>query len=291
MHQVEILDGGRAIGLSLEGVGRLRFHAIWLRDNAWDAATRAPGNGQRLITIADIPSEIRISAAGVEGNTLSLTFAPEGKTIAYDVGWLQAHSYDAERPRTTGWTAPELELWDAGLAAVPSASFTAVSSDRGELKRWLYGVRLLKVAALFGYIRETNYGKWFEVRTEVNPSNLAYTGLGLQAHTDNPYRDPVPTLQILYCLENSAKGGENMVVDGFKAATRLRAENPRGFELLSKHCARFEYAGSDGICLRARRPMIELAPGLFSTTTGVLSSVVRNSASARAVASFDEPGA
>ena len=75
MHQVEILDGGRAIGLSLEGVGRLRFHAIWLRDNAWDAATRAPGNGQRLITIADIPSEIRISAAGVEGNTLSLTFA------------------------------------------------------------------------------------------------------------------------------------------------------------------------------------------------------------------------
>ncbi len=213
----------------------------------------------------------------MEGNTLSLTFAPEGKTIAYDVGWLQAHSYDAERPRTTGWTAPELELWDAGLVAVPSASFNAVSSDRGELKTWLYGVRrfgfgkltggpvengaLLKVAGLFGYIRETNYGKWFEVRTEVNPSNLAYTGLGLQAHTDNPYRDPVPTLQILYCLENSAKGGENMVVDGFKAATRLRAENPRGFELLSKHCARFEYAGSDGICLRARRPMIELGAG------------------------------
>ena len=67
---------------------------------------------------------------------------------------------------------------------------------------------LFKVAALFGYIRETNYGRHFEVRTEVNPSNLAYTGLGLQAHTDNPYRDPVPTLQILYCLENSARGGE-----------------------------------------------------------------------------------
>ena len=37
------------------------------------------------------------------------------------------------------------------------------------------------VAALFGFVRETNYGKWFEVRTEVNPANLAYTGLGLQA--------------------------------------------------------------------------------------------------------------
>ena len=62
-------------------------------------------------------------------------------------------------------------------------------------------------------MRETNYGRNFEVRTEVNPSNLAYTGLGLQAHTDNPYRDPVPTIQVLYCLESSAAGGDNMVVD------------------------------------------------------------------------------
>jgi gamma-butyrobetaine dioxygenase len=94
MHGVEVLDGGRAISLAPEGGGRLRFHAIWLRDNAWDAATRAPGNGQRLITIADIPSQIRISAARVEDNSLSLTFAPEGKTIAYDISWLRAHSYD-----------------------------------------------------------------------------------------------------------------------------------------------------------------------------------------------------
>ena len=276
MHQVAILDGGRAISLAVDGGAKLRFHAIWLRDNASDAGTRASGNGQRLITIADIPSQIRISAARMEGNTLSLTFAPEGKTIAYDLTWLQAHSYDQGMARETGWTAPEIELWDSGLAHIPSASFNAISSDRGQLKKWLYGVRrfgfgkltdgpvesgaLMKVAALFGYIRETNYGKWFEVRVEVNPSNLAYTGLGLQAHTDNPYRDPVPTLQILYCLENSATGGENMVVDGFRAASRLRAENPKGFDLLTKYCARFEYAGSEGICLRARRPMIELAP-------------------------------
>ena len=64
---------------------------------------------------------------------------------------------------------------------------------------------LIQIADLFGYVRETNYGKWFEVRSEINAINLAYTNLGLQAHTDNPYRDPVPTIQILYCLENSAQ--------------------------------------------------------------------------------------
>ena len=276
MHHVEILDDGRAISLTLEGGARLRFHAIWLRDNAWDAGTRASGNGQRLITLGDIPSRIRISAAWVEGNTLTLTFAPEDKSIAYDLSWLQSHSYDQDMARKAGWTAPEIELWDGGLIHIPSANFNSVSSDRGQLREWLYGIRrfgfgkltggpvesgaLLGVAGLFGYVRETNYGKWFEVRTEVNPTNLAYTGLGLQAHTDNPYRDPVPTLQILYCLENSAKGGENMVVDGFRAAQRLCAENPKGFDLLTKYCARFEYAGSDGVCLRSRRPMIELAP-------------------------------
>ena len=51
-----------------------------------------------------------------------------------------------------------------------------------------------------------------------------------------------------------------MVVDGFAAAQRLRAENPEGFDLLANHCARFEYTGEEGVCLTSRRPMIELAP-------------------------------
>ncbi len=275
--QFEILDGGEALALDLPGKGRRRFHAIWLRDNAWDEATRAPGNGQRLITLGDIPADTTIASVRADGKQLHVTFRPEGRTIAYDLGWLADHSYDNAPSRVTGWTGPEIETWDATLgAAIPVGDFTAVSRDREALATWLAGVRrfgfgklvggpvasgaLFEVASLFGFVRETNYGRHFEVRTEVNPSNLAYTGLGLQAHTDNPYRDPVPTLQILYCLENSAEGGENMVVDGFRACERLRAENPRGFDLLSGHCARFEYAGSAGVCLRSRRPMIELAP-------------------------------
>ncbi|WP_082407274.1 TauD/TfdA family dioxygenase [Mesorhizobium sp. 1M-11] len=275
--QIEILGEGEALALDLPGKGRRRFHAIWLRDNAWDETTRAPGNGQRLITLGDIPAGTSIASARAEGGQLHVTFQPEGRTIPYDLHWLADHSYDSEANRVAGWTGPDIETWDATLgAAIPIGDFSAVSQDQQALAAWLAGVRrygfgklvggpvesgaLFKVASLFGYVRETNYGRHFEVRTEVNPSNLAYTGLGLQAHTDNPYRDPVPTLQILYCLENSAEGGENMVVDGFRACERLRAENPRGFDLLAGHCARFEYAGSAGVCLRSRRPMIELAP-------------------------------
>ncbi len=255
----------------------LRFHAIWLRDNAGDPETRAPGKGQRLIALRDIPADTIISSAAVKGDALEVGFAPEGKTVAYDLGWLAAKAYDRTPVRQRGWTAAGIEVWDARLMAdVPVGDFAELSRGGAKLRKWLgqvnrYGFAkvvngpvedgaLFRIVDLFGYVRETNYGRHFEVRTEVNPTNLAYTGLGLQAHTDNPYRDPVPTIQVLYCLESSAAGGENMVVDGFAAALRLRAENEDYFNVLVDHAARFEYAGDKGVCLTSRRPMIELAP-------------------------------
>lgn len=215
---------GRILTLSEAGQTAARFHAIWLRDNAWDAATRAPGNGQRLITLADIPSDTHISAASVDGDSLTLVFQPENKVIPYDLQALLEQRYDQPHTQKPGWTAPNVEPWDARLmGAVPVASLPQVQSDPHVKKAWLaqvarYGFgkltdgpirdgALFDVVDLFGYVRETNYGRKFEVRTEVNPTNLAYTGLGLQAHTDNPYRDPVPTVQVLYCLESSAAGG------------------------------------------------------------------------------------
>ena len=165
---------------------------------------------------------------------------------------------------------PIAHPWAAELADdVPTGDFIELLQDDVALCHWLglvkrYGFgkvingpiedgALFKLVDLFGYVRETNYGRHFEVRTEVNPTNLAYTGLGLQAHTDNPYRDPVPTVQVLYCLESSAAGGENMVVDGFSAVKRLRTENRQYFDVLADHCARFEYAGETGVCLTSRR--------------------------------------
>ncbi|MGI9389173.1 MAG: 2-trimethylaminoethylphosphonate dioxygenase [Boseongicola sp.] len=253
---------------------RHRFHAVWLRDNALDPETRSPGNGQRLIALGDVPADTRISAAAIAGHDVSITFAPESKKVAFPMAWLLEHAYD-HTDAFTGLLPDYATTWDAELP-VPSYDFRAVSENPSVRRNWLAAIRqygfaqitagraetgaLFDVVDLFGFVRETNYGRHFEVRTEVNPSNLAYTSLGLQAHTDNPYRDPVPTLQLLYCLENSATGGDSIVVDGFAAALQLHEEDPDGFALLSGYAARFEYRGSDGIVLRSRRPMIELGP-------------------------------
>ena len=269
-------QGGSVLTLHTDNVD-LRFHAIWLRDNAPDPQTRAAGNGQRLIALRDIPAETHMAEAAITDGALTITFAPEGKTVSYSLDWLLANAYDTEAEQTAGWLAKDIVPWTADLQPnVPTGQFPVLTERGSAFAAWVdqvarYGFgkieagpveegALFKVVDLFGYVRETNYGRLFEVRTEVNPTNLAFTGLGLQAHTDNPYRDPVPSIQVLYCLESSAAGGENMVVDGFACARRLQEENPAYFDVLAQYCARFEYAGEEGVCLTSRKPLIELAP-------------------------------
>ena len=274
MSRVTVEPGGTVVQLCL-GNEIMRFHAIWLRDNAQDDETRDQINGQRLIALKEIPSDTWVSDARVEADSLVITFKPENKVIRYDFDWLMENNYDEVKNLKRGWISQDHETWDSYLAFVPSCDFDKLIKRNKLTLKWLADVRkygfgkitngpitegaLFKVIELFGYVRETNYGKHFEVRTEVNPSNLAFTGLALQAHTDNPYRDPVPTLQLLYCLESSAAGGENMLVDGFKAITRLREENEEYFDLLSNYSARFEYKNNKDVHLKSRRPIIELS--------------------------------
>ncbi len=276
LRTVDTDHSGDVLSLEFTNGDRARFHAIWLRDNALDPETRAPGNGQCLITLADIPTDTKIAAANIADNCVVLRFSPEDKEVSFPATWLRDNAYDRAEPSLFGHVdAAAITTWNRTQDA-PCFDYEQARSDPATRKAWLAAIErfgfakmingptesgaLMDVIDLFGYTRETNYGQYFEVRTEVNPTNLAFTGLGLQAHTDNPYRDPVPTLQLLYCLENSAEGGDSIVVDGFRAAERLRESNPEGFNLLAGYPARFEYKGEAGVVLQSRRPMIELSP-------------------------------
>jgi len=276
---VKVINSGKAIILSRKDGSSLRYHSTWLRDNANDPKTRDKNNGQRLISISDILVNSYIKSASLDKKhkNITLKFLPKKKQVKFSSSWLESHAYDKKQNNLKVWIDPDLKTWTkASLKRVPIINYKTAKSNKKLFIRWLkslnyYGFAkmtrcekksgtLIQIADLFGYVRETNYGKWFEVRSEINAINLAYTNLGLQAHTDNPYRDPVPTIQILYCLENSASGGDSTVVDGFNAAVRLKNENPDYFNLLSKYCARFEYNGDKGAHLQSRRPIIELSP-------------------------------
>ena len=233
-----------------------RFHPLWLRDNCPCPECRHP-SGQRLLDTRLLPDDLAVVA--VAGTTVSFS---DGHTSVFDPGWLRAQAVDAPRARC---------LWGAELQEkLPVYRHVEVTAGGSALRDWLAAVDELgfailtrgptepgtvtRVAELFGFVRETNYGRLFDVETIVNPTNLAYTGLRLGAHTDNPYRDPTPTLQLLHCLSSSAEGGENTLVDGFRVAADLPSED---LEVLVTHPIRFRYADAETE-LEADTPVITL---------------------------------
>ena len=94
MYKIDINEDGSIATLTTNAASPAKFHAIWLRDNAWDPKTRAPGNGQRLIALRDIPANTHIGKASITNDKVQLTFEPESKTVEYDIQWLLEHAYD-----------------------------------------------------------------------------------------------------------------------------------------------------------------------------------------------------
>jgi gamma-butyrobetaine dioxygenase len=256
-----------------------RYPAIWLRDNCPCPECAVPGSGQKLFGITDLPrpDELRIEHVDQNADDASVTvvFAPDGHKSRYERAWLQEHRPDSQaRPRDDRAEDAKV-LWQAAdLAdAVPEADWEAFAHDPAERARCLesllikgfaliHGVpgrdrAVLDVAKLFGFVRVTNYGELFEVRVEENPANLAFSSLPITPHTDNPYRDPVPTIQLLHCLTNAAEGGDSGLVDGFHAAAKLRQTAPEAFALLTHTPVTFRYADAEAD-LAATNPLIGL---------------------------------
>ena len=235
------------------------FYYVWLRDNC-SCPKCCHANGQRLLEAASIELEIRpTSAEVVDDSALEITWADVEHSSTFSASWLRAHSYPKEEsPKRL----PSGIRWDAkSMLALPEASYRDVSTSDEALGRWLemiasYGFAILrevpivsgavtKVVALFGYVCETNYGTVFEVESVADPNNVAYTNLPLTAHTDNPYRDPVPSLQLLHCMTSDSIGGDTTLVDGFRVAEALREQQPEAFNQLTTIPVRFRFQDRD----------------------------------------------
>jgi len=253
-----------------------RFPAVWLRDNCDCPECRDPVSRQKLFGIEQLPATLAVAAVEEdEDDVLTVHFAPDGHRSVFAWHWLLAHALDGygPDPRTEDakmlWAAKDLDL-DEAVGAWPR--FLDHASHREDclesvLRLGFVLLRdvpvrpgaVLEVARGFGFVRETNYGPLFDVVTRPDAPNLAFTSLPIAPHTDNPYRDPVPTMQLLHCLANEADGGDSGLVDGFAAAARLRAEAPDAFAILTQTPVTFRYT-SPGVDLIANAPLIAVDP-------------------------------
>ncbi len=230
------------------------FLYVWLRDNC---PTSRHKNGQKTIetnslSLLATPEQVSVNELGV----LEIAWKEEDHVSFFDVEVLKRKSQPTEKWRSI--IPGYVSTWGADLdLGVCSADFLDYMQDENALFETLssviaYGFVRLKNAPLepqtvreavkrFGYVRETHYGREFHVRVDADPENLADSALPLSPHTDNPYRDPVPTLQLLLCLENEIPGGETILVDGFRVADRLYDASLAQFDLLANTPVSFRF--------------------------------------------------
>jgi len=255
----------------------LGFPAVWLRHNCPCPDCRDPVTGQRLLKITDIRSGLVATVTAQDDTEVVVTFAPGGHRSVFRRDWLAAQAANDPDPRTEDGKV----LWRAADRPAPhTADWAAYSTDDRVRADCLdavarYGCALLRgapvapgtvltIAGTFGFVRETNYGRLFDVRVEPDPDNLAFTSREIAPHTDNPYRDPVPTIQLLHCLRDARSngntaGGDTGLVDGFAAAATLRATDPKSFGVLTGTPVPFGYIDKETE-LTARQPLISLSP-------------------------------
>ncbi len=259
--RVEIAAEGRALSMQWNDGFSETLPAVWVWDNVDEAFD--PTTGQRRRSVSELDFALTLETASRDADALIL------RTLTGGEARLSLTRLIARRGEVT---APVRWLGPDGLEGLTPVSADAFLNEAAALREVLsrlvqFGLVILTGAeagpgvvetlvARFGFIRETNYGRLFDVRSEAAPSNLAYTAHALDLHTDNPYREPVPTLQLLHAIRTDEHGGESCFVDALAHAEAMEAEAPDAFALLARTLVDFRYAAPDGAVYQARRPII-----------------------------------
>ncbi len=260
MQQLEsaaIVD--RSVRLGWSGGGASSLDGFWLRDNCRCGQCRHPGNGQKLYEIVDLPSDLAVVEAVVGSDRSLRVIWSDGHHSDFTESWLASH--DLSAAARAGRRIP-VRLWGREIGNdLPIGDWPAILANPRDELAWLelyaalgFGIlrnvpirpgMVAEVGDRLGFVRVTNYGRLFDVISVPNPTNLAYTAVGLGVHSDNPYRHPSPGVQLLHCLESGAPGGDTLLVDGFAAAEALRLEEPAAFELLTSVPMTFRFADAN----------------------------------------------
>ncbi|CAH3127713.1 unnamed protein product, partial [Porites lobata] len=269
VQNVQQAGGSRMLNVTWNNDTVSRFPFVFLRDNCQCSECFHESSLQRTYdTFNKLDMDIQPQRVEVlqNGEEISITW-PDKHVSLFSSQWLRSRQATEQANTTMERSSLQREgvrVWNNNKlqGKIPSYRFQEVIEDDFRLYEWLHslhsvGIALLKdtprqpgecnqLCARVGYTKTTNFGYCFEVHTKLNANNLAYTSLFLPPHTDMPYHDYVPGVQLLHCIEQVlSEGGGNQFVDGFYVAEELKEKDPEAFKLLSTTRIPFTAKGID----------------------------------------------
>ncbi|KAF8623635.1 hypothetical protein AX17_007335 [Amanita inopinata Kibby_2008] len=169
----------------------------------------------------------------------------------YPWSWLQNNSYDPHLSRKD--IHNEKILWGSKIEqSPPTVTYEeAMADDDKGLFKWLSHVDQFgfcfvsgvpatpgateELSRRIGFIRETQYGHFWDFTSDLAKGDTAYTTMALGAHTDTTYFTDPCGLQLFHLLSHTdGTGGATLLVDGFYVASILKELNPDAYTTLSQ---------------------------------------------------------
>jgi gamma-butyrobetaine dioxygenase len=238
------------------GYLKKEIHPFWLRERVNGEEFLDKGTQQRLFDPTFLDSEITIKKANINDKFLEIDFN-DGVCAKLDISKL---ALEFSNEDTVIKSIPKIK-WDSSLNNIKNFKYHDNFLDSEEMYSLLvsfynYGFVIIKnipidnnfivkFANSIGSVRRTNFGEYFDVKSKPDPNDLAYTSLGLSPHTDNPYRNPVPCIQLLHCIESNVSGGLSTLVDGYTVTEDLKNKNPDFYNILSNVKVRFKFTDKE----------------------------------------------
>lgn len=246
-----------------------RFHKIWLRDNCLCPKCRHPTSFQKLYDISERLDPPEILSVEESNEQLKIVWneAPPHHST-FSIPWLLNYAYDGQSkppsvPEQLLWDKAKLEKYLPQWHDAKSCNFESWSSTLFKLGFTLF--RNMSFADLKPFllsiapILDVEYGEFAPVKTKPGANDLGETGYALSPHTDYPTRDYSSLLVCFYMVENSVKGGETILVDGFRLAQDFRNDCPDYFRILAETPIQFRQFYQDFRYFHYyKRPIFEL---------------------------------
>jgi gamma-butyrobetaine dioxygenase len=228
------------------------IHPFWLRERVDGEEFLDKGTQQRLFDPTTLNSEISINKANITEKFLEIDFN-DGVNSKLDINKLALEFSNEDNVIKS---IAKIK-WNSNLKNIKNFEYQDDFFESKEMHDLLIsfykygfviikniptkGNFIIKFANSIGSVRRTNFGEYFDVKSKKDPNDLAYTSLGLSPHTDNPYRNPVPCIQLLHCIESEVSGGLSTLVDGFTVTEDLKNENSDFYKILSEVKVRFKF--------------------------------------------------